>query len=158
MTQEKRLVLTEGQSQLIAHPLRIRILHALSGKELTAAQVADALGESRGNVHYHIQKLYAGGLLELTRTEPHGGIMERYYLAPTTRFGLSSQGNRASSSPMRIQTWLERTPAEAETLLETLEALLGAWERVGSLETKAAPTWKVTVTFEPILSDEDSTS
>lgn len=66
-------LLTDGQYLLVAHPLRIRILHALAGAELTAAQVADSLGETRGNVHYHIQKLHQGGLLELVRTEPHGG-------------------------------------------------------------------------------------
>lgn len=142
--------LTDDQYLLVAHPLRIRILHALANSELTAAQVADTLGETRGNVHYHIQKLHQGGLLELTRTEPHGGILERYYHAPTTRFRSPEDSNRSGDGALTVKTWLERTPSEAETLLQTLEALLGAWERVGSTDGKRAQIWEVTVRFKPI--------
>lgn len=150
--------LTEGQYRLLAHPLRIRILHVLASDELTAAQVADALGETRGNVHYHIQKLQAGGLLELTRTAPNGGILERYYRAAATRFRRPEEAGPPSvARTITVETWLERTPEEAETLLETLEALLGAWERVGSANAARASTWKVTVQLEPVPEAEDDT-
>ncbi len=147
--------LTDGQYQLIAHPLRIRILHALSSAELTAAQVADQLGESRGNVHYHIQKLQAGGLLEVTRTEPNGGILERYYRAETARFRRPEHTDEDARDAMTVETWLERTSAEAETLLQTFEALLGVWERVGSTDPEHAETWKVSVRFERVGAMED---
>lgn len=146
--------LTEGQYQLLANPLRIRILHALASDELTAAQVADVLEETRGNVHYHIQKLHTGGLLELTRTEPNGGILERYYRAAATRFRRPEASNQPKREAMVVETWLERTEGEAETLLETMEALLGAWERVGSAHADSAQTWKVTVQFERVTAIE----
>lgn len=147
--------LTEGQYQLLANPLRIRILHALVSDELTAAQVADVLEETRGNVHYHIQKLQAGGLLELTRTEPNGGILERYYRAAATRFRRPEASDQPNRNAMVVETWLERTVGEAETLLETMQALLGAWERVGSTASDLAETWKVTVKFERVDAIED---
>ena len=143
--------LTEGQYQLIAHPLRIRILHALSSDELTAAQVADHLGETRGNVHYHIQKLNTGGLVEVTRTEPNGGILERYYRAATARFHRPKQPDEPRDA-RAVETWLERTAAEVDMLLETFEALLGVWERVGSAEPEQAETWRVMVRFERVAS------
>lgn len=147
--------LTDGQYRLVAHPLRIRILHTLSSAELTAAQVADYLGESRGNVHYHIQKLQGGGLLEVTRTEPNGGILERYYRAATARFRRPAHTDEDAGHAMTVETWLDRTAAEAETLLETFEALLGVWERVGSAEPECAETWKVSVRFERVASRGD---
>lgn len=146
--------LTEGQYKLIAHPLRIRILHALSSGELTAAQVADHLGETRGNVHYHIQKLNAGGLVEVTRTAPNGGILERYYRAATFRFRRPKQSDEPRDA-RAVETWLERTAAEVDMLLETFEALLGVWERVGSAEPEQAETWRVTVRFERVDSTDD---
>jgi DNA-binding transcriptional ArsR family regulator len=146
--------LTEGQYKLVAHPLRIRILHALRSGELTAAQVADHLGESRGNVHYHIQKLNAGGLVEVTRTAPNGGIVERYYRAATARFRRPQQPDEPREV-RAVETWLERTATEVDLLLETFEALLGVWERVGSAEPEQADTWKVLVRFERVASADD---
>ena len=150
--------LTEGQYTLVAHPLRIRILHALATAELTAAQVADSLGESRGNVHYHIQKLHAGGLIQLVRTEPNGGILERYYRAATTRFRTPKPRSGSADRAKAVETWLERTPQEVEVLFETLEALLGAWERVGSHDAAHAETWKMTVRFETVEDADDENS
>lgn len=146
--------LTEAQYQLIAHPLRIRILHALGAGELTAAQVADQLGETRGNVHYHIQKLHAGGLVDEMRTAPNGGILERYYRAATARFRRPKPMDERRDVGA-VETWLERTAAEVEMLLETFEALLGVWERVGSAEPEQAETWRVTVHFERVDVAED---
>jgi DNA-binding transcriptional ArsR family regulator len=154
MSKQRGTPLTEGQYRVLAHPLRIRILHELASAERTAAQVADRLGETRGNVHYHIQKLHTAGLLDLTHTAANGGILERYYRAATTRFHLAEPSNGPASGAMSLITWLDRTAAEAETLFETLAALLGAWERVGSTAAEAAETWKVTVRLERVPRDD----
>lgn len=143
-----RPVITGEQYKLIASPIRIRILHVLAQGERTAAQVADEMGESRGNVHYHIQRLHAGGLIELTRTEPKGGVLERYYRAATTRFHLSSAGEGAPGRHVSMETWLSRSPDGIRVLLDVLDALLGAWEQRPSADPGGAQTWKVAIGFE----------
>ena len=43
LDEERLPTISEEQYKLLASPLRIRILHALVDREMTAAQVADAL-------------------------------------------------------------------------------------------------------------------
>lgn len=149
----------EAQAKLLANPLRIRILHVLVGREQTAAQVADALRESRGNVHYHIQKLHQAGLLTLSRTEASGGILERYYRAETAHFRLSgSDGSGAGFRTARVRTWLSRTPGEIASLMEALTALLGTWEAAPSTDPERARTWVVDLAMTPQPDDQESES
>ena len=63
------LKVTPEQDKLLESALRIKIMHTLSGEPLTSKQVAGKLNKTPGNIHYHIVKLYEGGLLELVRTE-----------------------------------------------------------------------------------------
>jgi len=149
--------ITAEQYKLLASPLRIRILHRLAESEATAAQVADDLGETRGNVHYHLRKLYEGGLVDLTRTEQLGGVLERYYRAPTARF---RDPRRASCRPEAhaLSTWIERTPEEMLALLETLEELLLAWERQPSAEPARARIWKLRIEVDPVGDGQDAGS
>ncbi len=51
----------------------------LKDEALTAKQVATKLNKSAGSVHYHVQILYDGGLLELVDTKEKRGIIEKYY-------------------------------------------------------------------------------
>lgn len=66
------LKVTPEQDKLLESALRIKIMHTLSGEPLTSKQVAGKLNKTPGNIHYHIIKLYEGGLLELVRTETAG--------------------------------------------------------------------------------------
>lgn len=146
MAPSRELPLQEAQIKLLTNPLRIRILHALVREEQTAAQVADALCESRGNVHYHIKKLHQAGLLSLSRTEANGGILERYYRAETVHFRRADADAPASGSrPVGARTWISRTPEEITALMEALLALLGTWEAAPSREPDRARTWRVDV-------------
>lgn len=77
---------SRDQEKLLQSALRIKIIRALADEPLTSKQVAQRLGRTPGNVHYHIQKLYEGGFLELVRTEAAGGIMQKFYRAKATWF------------------------------------------------------------------------
>ncbi|HEY4553911.1 MAG TPA: helix-turn-helix domain-containing protein [Bacillaceae bacterium] len=67
------------QAKLLGSALRIKIISQLVDKPRTAKQVADMLGQTGGNVHYHMKKLYEGGLLELVEEKQLGGVTEKYY-------------------------------------------------------------------------------
>jgi DNA-binding transcriptional ArsR family regulator len=78
--------ITLEQSKLLASAIRTQILEAIGEVPRTAKQVADLLRKTPGNVHYHIQRLYEGGLLELVETREVGGVVEKYYKAKSKYF------------------------------------------------------------------------
>lgn len=61
------------------HPLRARVLAILDEREATVKGIADELGERNATVSYHTKKLRETGLIDLVRTEPRRGALERYY-------------------------------------------------------------------------------
>lgn len=148
MSDERRTV-SGDQVRVLANPLRIRILYALAAGEATAAQVADSLGESRGNVHYHIQKLYRAGLVDLVRQEKRGGVLEQYYHAAPPHYQHEVPAPGYATGSKELQTWLSRTPEEVQQLITLLEHLVVDWERAPSAEPDRAQTWTLRVQFLP---------
>jgi DNA-binding transcriptional ArsR family regulator len=109
---------------LLANALRIKILHVLADTPRTAKQVADLLGESPGNIHYHIKQLYNGGLVEHVETRESHGILEKYYKAKSTRL-------RFDGDPMHtvVYSRLMLSDTEAEQLIEELTDVIHRWEQ-----------------------------
>ncbi|MFY0543359.1 ArsR/SmtB family transcription factor [Brevibacillus sp. H7] len=115
------------QNKLLSSAIRIQILYTISSTSKTAKQVADILGQTPGNVHYHMQRLYEGGLIELVETRENGGIVEKYYKANHTSFRVT--GNRESDSQgNQINTYLLVTEQETEQLMAELSEVLVKWE------------------------------
>jgi DNA-binding transcriptional ArsR family regulator len=83
---------TEAKVKAFTHPYRMKLLHAL--KELqrpaTPTDVARALGEGPGKVHYHMRILADAGIVALARTELVNGIVARYYEPAARRFNVKS--------------------------------------------------------------------
>lgn len=48
----------------LAHPLRVKMFHALGRRPATATMLAEALGESTGSTSYHLRQLARHGLIE----------------------------------------------------------------------------------------------
>ncbi|NMP24427.1 ArsR/SmtB family transcription factor [Sulfobacillus harzensis] len=126
MDEKPALPISAKQYHLLSSPLRLRILHVLSQTPKTAKQVADELGETRGNIHYHITKLHEGGILELVETRQIGSIKEKYYRTRATRFKHDRPPN---PNLLTLSTWLSLTSEEAEELLEEVSLVLEAWEK-----------------------------
>ena len=68
MSEESRQVITDARTmRALAHPLRVRLLEAIvRDGELTATQAAELLGESPGNMSWHLQTLAKYGFIEET--------------------------------------------------------------------------------------------
>jgi DNA-binding transcriptional ArsR family regulator len=118
---------TLEQHKLLASAIRIRILHMLAQEARTAKQVADLLGQSPGNVHYHIQRLHDGGLIELVETREVGGIVEKYYKAHHTRFRVIGLPD-SHEGKERVMSHLLLSEKDRKELRKELEALLLKWE------------------------------
>lgn len=121
------------QSKLLGNTLRVKILGVLLETPKTSKQVATHIGESPGNVHYHIQKLYQGKLIELVEEKRVGGVIEKYYLARASSFDspeavfpeLDPRFNADSSTQMSIALQLKKE--DQETLLEEFKSLMKKW-------------------------------
>ncbi|GAA0373792.1 ArsR/SmtB family transcription factor [Bacillus horti] len=131
------------QSKLLGNPLRIKIIGALYGTAKTSKQVATQIGESPGNVHYHVQKLYQGGLIDLVEEKRVGGVIEKYYLSKAKWFK-SDQDVKVfpelddsfeSASATNISMSLQLKESEQEELLNEFRTLLEKWvERTSTPE------------------------
>ena len=63
----------------LSHPLRQRILQALNQRVASPAELSVELGESLGNVSYHVKILAELEAIELVRTAPVRGALEHFY-------------------------------------------------------------------------------
>ncbi|WP_084978542.1 helix-turn-helix domain-containing protein [Nocardia seriolae] len=67
--------------ELLAHPARLRIVHALRGdRTLTTGELCDRLPEtSKATVYRHVDALTAAGILEVAQERRVRGAVERHY-------------------------------------------------------------------------------
>lgn len=128
---DQPLQITAEQSKLLESALRIKIMHALAGEPLTSKQVADKLHKTPGNIHYHITKLFEGGLLELVRTEAAGGIIQKYYRSVSTWFRSENFSGFQFPQEDRVEHFVTRltlSKGELLTFKEELKAFISSWE------------------------------
>lgn len=125
--------------KLLASALRTRILHLTADTPMTAKEVADRLGESPGNVHYHMRLLLQGGLLEIVETRKVRGVTQKYYRARATAFRLEDpDGVRSTAS--RVDGVMALTDAEVEQRLMEVGTLLHRWEKQASIAPREGAT------------------
>jgi DNA-binding transcriptional ArsR family regulator len=63
----------------LGHPLRHRLFNLLRQRPATLAQLAAALGSTKGTVGYHVQLMLDAGVVRLAGTRRVRGGTERYY-------------------------------------------------------------------------------
>ncbi|MGW4847031.1 helix-turn-helix domain-containing protein [Nocardia brasiliensis] len=68
-------------AELLAHPVRLRIVHALRGERvLTTAQLCERLPDvSKATVYRHVELLVDGAILEVAEAQRVRGVLERHY-------------------------------------------------------------------------------
>ena len=70
----------ESKTDLIMHPIRIRILLALVDRKLTPLQLGEQLADvPQATLYRHLNKLMQGGLLEVIEERPVRGTVEKVY-------------------------------------------------------------------------------
>lgn len=119
------------QSKLLESALRIKILNVLATEAHTSKQVADLLGKTPGNVHYHIQKLYDGGLLDLVNTQAVGGVIEKYYRSKNTFFKpetFTAFHFLEEVPPYQVATRLLLSEGQYQEFIDELDTLIRKWE------------------------------
>ncbi|GAA2826557.1 helix-turn-helix domain-containing protein [Kribbella solani] len=84
-----------GPLELLGHPVRLRIVHALrGGRELTTGELGERITDvSKATLYRHVELLAEGGILEVAAEQRVRGAVER-------RFRL--QAERASITPEQL--------------------------------------------------------
>jgi DNA-binding transcriptional ArsR family regulator len=73
-----------SKAKLILHPVRLRIILAISGGQMTAQDLAGALPDvAQATLYRHINALVAGDILTVVDERPVRGTVEKTYALPT---------------------------------------------------------------------------
>jgi DNA-binding transcriptional ArsR family regulator len=68
------------QTEAIVHPVRLRILMDVAGRERTPYQIGQALPDiSQASLYRHIKRLHEAGVLTVVRETPVRGATEKVY-------------------------------------------------------------------------------
>jgi DNA-binding transcriptional ArsR family regulator len=70
-----------GPLELLGHPVRLRIVHALrGGRELTTAELGERIADvSKATLYRHVELLSEGGILEVAEERRVRGAVERRF-------------------------------------------------------------------------------
>jgi DNA-binding transcriptional ArsR family regulator len=140
--QEAATIRDLEQIKLLADPLRLRMLEAFC-QERTTKQVAELLGEKPTRLYHHVEALERVGLIELARTRPNRGTVEKYYLAVARSFRADARAFRPGGAAgaeenaafrSMIATIFDTTAAELSSLADRAG---GAAEAVEAIEEEA---------------------
>ncbi|QBD79523.1 ArsR family transcriptional regulator [Ktedonosporobacter rubrisoli] len=85
--------------ELLLHPVRLRIVHALSGERtLTTAHLHARMPDvSKATMYRQVSLLFEGGILEVDHDEPVGGTVERWYRLRRSSAVITSDAVAAAS-------------------------------------------------------------
>lgn len=136
--QEKRLALTRPeQFKALGHPIRWRILGLLGPeRDATITQLAASLESTKGAVGHHVNVLAEAGLIELSRTRPVGGVVEKYWRRTAPGYELAdSPGNSAAALILKAVLGELRNEPDEDT--ETMYLRRARVPRATAFELKA---------------------
>lgn len=72
--------MAEIQPEVIFHPVRMRIITALNGRQRTTAQIASALPDvAQATLYRHLKRLLEAGVIRVAEQRPVHGVLEKIY-------------------------------------------------------------------------------
>ena len=76
-------------ADLLLHPVRLRVVQALAGRELSAAQLRTRLPDvPQATLYRHLDRLREGGVLEVVAERPVRGAVERTFRLVASKVSL----------------------------------------------------------------------
>jgi len=91
-------VITDPEAfQLLADETRRKMIYLLRVREMNVSELATQLELTPQAVYHHVKKLLKGGLVEVTREERCGHLIESYYRATADTFSFSHGKTTAQS-------------------------------------------------------------
>jgi predicted transcriptional regulator len=100
--------------QLLADETRRKMVFLLRVKDMTVSQIAAELNLTPQAVYHHIKKMQKADLIEVSREERIGHLIESYYRATAESFYLSM--GKTSGSPGSRKVAIEQVKLALDTL------------------------------------------
>jgi DNA-binding transcriptional ArsR family regulator len=105
----------QSKLDLMFHPVRLRIVLALAGTELTTRELAERLGDvPASSVYRHVNRLIAAGFIEVVAHRPVRGTVEKTlrvsagtYIGPEEARTMSADDHRRSALAFLTQLMCE---------------------------------------------------
>lgn len=99
-----------SRTEVLLHPVRIRIAQALSGRDLTTRQIAEELADvPSSSIYRHVALLLEAGFLKVTDSRPVRGTVEKTYTLNADQSVLGPEDMAQLSSEEHIDyfnTWV----------------------------------------------------
>lgn len=97
---------TSSRAELVLHPVRMRIIVALAGRELTARQLGEVVTDvPQATLYHQLGLLTKGGMLRIVEERPVRGTVERVYaLAGNAHLGPDDLASATPEDHMRYFT------------------------------------------------------
>ncbi|MFB7121969.1 ArsR family transcriptional regulator [Kitasatospora xanthocidica] len=146
------------QHAALAHPLRQRLLFALSSRPSTISRLAAQLGANKGSVSHHLRVLGEAGLVQDAGTRRVRGGTEKYYRRTADRFfvaepqvegtaalfgAVAQELDRSPVDHLLALRHLRLSPAKAARLVEALAGLVDETEE----DAEGEPVYGLLVTL-----------
>ena len=126
--------MSETPADLLLHPARLRIVQAMVGRTMTAAELMDVLGDvAPATMYRHLKQLHQGGLLEVVDERPVRGVVERTYsvVVDAVSLGVDDLADAGADDHFRyFATFVGTLLADYSRFLEA-ESIDLAEDRVG---------------------------
>lgn len=152
---KKTMEINLEQQKLISSPLRIKIIYLLAKKAMTAKQVAEELGKSAGSIHYHIQQLYKGEILEIEETKENRGIIEKYYRSKATQFNLKEEKGQEKGSSRSMGISISLTDDELKDFQDDLYDLMVNYMEKSVKGAIKRNSYEISCSFKLLNSEEE---
>jgi hypothetical protein len=107
--------MSDKLAQVLAHPLRNRVLFEYQGEPTSPARVATRLGRPVNLVSYHTRMLVEHGCVALVRTDSRRGALEHFYCSTLPPWITDREWDRIPASLRRalVRGTLHRLDEEA---------------------------------------------
>lgn len=113
-----------GQFKAVGDSTRSRIISLLSERAATTSQLAEALGQAKGNVGHHLKVLEEAGLIRVVRTRQVRAITEKYYGRTARLFVFRDVGGDEAAEPFmffrQVRDEAVRPPETTDATGDTL--------------------------------------
>jgi len=94
-------------AKLFSEPLRRQILHLITHKEMSAADLVKELGKNYSSIAYHIRLLEGAGLVTKVREEIVQKKIQQYYRATAWSFHVSYYLDETMTGDEEYRAWQE---------------------------------------------------
>lgn len=97
LVDSRPVTVSVDQLKVLSEPSRLRMLTLLMERDMSISGIAKVLDLSPATVHHHINQLLAARLIEPTKSEVRGNLVEKYYRIPGTSLDSSAIWDQLSS-------------------------------------------------------------